>query len=186
MYAAWTVPPAPSSNDGQTVYLFPGMEDYSDVVTIIQPVLGWNADYPGAWGIASWNCCATGTVFEAAPAPVNSGDTIYGYMWPECGAGTYSCGLWAIDTVDNTTGGYSELANSSSQGQTFNWAFAGALEVYNIKHCSDYPTNHSITFYNVELFDYNEVNIANPSWTTVTSSGLSPSCNYGVGVNLHF
>jgi hypothetical protein len=186
MYAAWTVPPAPSSNDGQIVYLFPGMEDYSDVVTIIQPVLGWNADYPGGWGIASWNCCVNGTVNEAAPAPVNSGDTIRGYMWQECGAGTFSCGSWAILTEDTTAGNYSELVNSSSQGQTFNWAFAGALEVYNISQCSDYPTNHSITFYEVGLFDYNFNNIANPSWTSAASSGLSPSCNYGVGVNLHY
>jgi hypothetical protein len=43
LFANWTVPPAPSTNDGQTVYLFPGMEDYRDVVTIIQPVLGWNS-----------------------------------------------------------------------------------------------------------------------------------------------
>ncbi len=40
LYAYWSVPPAPSTNDGQTVHLFPGMEDYKDVVTIIRPVLG--------------------------------------------------------------------------------------------------------------------------------------------------
>ena len=57
LYGYWNVPPMPSTNHGQTVYLFPGMEDYKNVVTIIQPVLGWNADYSSAWSIASWNCC---------------------------------------------------------------------------------------------------------------------------------
>jgi hypothetical protein len=59
--ANWSVPPTPSSNDGQTLFYFPCLEDSNDVVTIIQPVLGWNADFPSAWGIASWNCCVSGT-----------------------------------------------------------------------------------------------------------------------------
>jgi hypothetical protein len=186
LYAYWTVPSAPSTDNGQTVFLFPGMEDYNDVVTIIQPVLGWNADYASAWGIASWNCCASGTVFEATPAPVKSGDTIAGYMWQTCGAGRVSCASWDILTEDRTSGRYSELLNTSSQGQTFNWAFAAALEVYNISQCGDYPSNHSISFYDLGLFDYNYAYIANPSWTADASAGLSPGCSYGVGVNLHY
>ena len=31
-YANWTVPPAPSKNDGQAVFLFPGLEDDKDFV----------------------------------------------------------------------------------------------------------------------------------------------------------
>jgi hypothetical protein len=180
MYAYWTVPPAPSANDGQTVYLFPGMEDYKDVVTIIQPVLGWNSDYASAWGIASWNCCASGTVFEAPPTPVNSGDTIVGYMIDTCSAGTLSCPSWDIVTFDVTSGNYSELLNTSSQGQTFNWAFAGALEVYNIAQCSDYPSNGRVSFYNVALFNDKFAQIKHPAWSvTNLSSGLTPQCGYG-------
>jgi hypothetical protein len=73
-------PPAPKTNDGQTVFFFPGMEDYLDSTTIIQPVSGWNADFASAWGIASWNYCSCGTVFEATPVRVNSGETIEGVM----------------------------------------------------------------------------------------------------------
>jgi hypothetical protein len=58
----------------------PGLEDYADVVTILQPVLGWNSDHANAWSIASWNCCVSGTVFEAAPTRVNMGDKIASYM----------------------------------------------------------------------------------------------------------
>jgi len=183
LYAYWSVPPAPSANDGQTVYLFPGMEDYQDVVTIIQPVLGWNSDYASAWGIASWNCCANGTVFEAPPTRVNSGDTILGYMFDTCAAGTLSCPTWDIVTWDLTSGNFSELINSSSQGQTFNWAFAGALEVYNIAQCGDYPSNGSIGFYNLGLFNDRFVKIPHPVWTvTNLSSGLTPQCSYGGSV----
>jgi len=180
MYAYWNVPPAPSTNDGQTVFLFPGMEDYNDIVTIIQPVLGWNSDYASAWGIASWNCCASGTVFEATPTPVKSGDVILGYMFDTCAVGTLSCPTWDIVTWDLTSGKYSELLNTSSQGQTFNWAFAGALEVYNIVQCGDYPSNGSISFYNLGLFGDRFVQNTNPNWSVTNwSSGLTPQCNYG-------
>jgi len=180
LYAYWTVPSAPSANDGQTIYLFPGMEDYKDVVTIIQPVLGWNSDYANAWGIASWNCCVSGTVFEAAPTRVNSGDTILGYMFDTCAAGTLSCPTWDIVTWDLTNGNFSELLNTSSFGQTFNWAFAGALEVYNVAQCGDYPSGGSTTFYNLGLYNKAFVKIANPAWKIVNlSSGLTPQCSYG-------
>lgn len=180
LYAYWNVPPAPSANNGQTVYLFPGLEDYKDIVTIIQPVLGWNSDYASAWGIASWNCCKSGTVFEAAPQRVNPGDTILGYMFDTCASGTLSCPTWDIVTYDITSGKYSELINTSSQGQTFNWAFAGALEVYNIAQCANYPSNGAISFYNVGLFNDSFALIPNPGWAVVNaSSGLTPQCGYG-------
>lgn len=180
MYGYWKVPPAPSKNDGQTVYLFPGMEDIKDVVTIIQPVLGWNSDYASAWGIASWNCCASGTVFEGTPARVNAGDTIFGIMYDTCKAGTLSCATWDIITEDLTNGNYSELLNTSSQGQTFNWAFGGALEVYNIAQCGDYPSNGSINFYGIGLYNDAFKQVSDPVWNiTNASSGLTPQCSYG-------
>ena len=104
MSADWTVPPTPTSNDGQTVYYFPGLQDINDVVTIIQPVLGWNADYASAWGIASWNCCESRTTYEAPPQRVSPGDTILGYMFETCVAGALSCGSWDIVTWDAQNG----------------------------------------------------------------------------------
>lgn len=178
--AEWTVPPAPSANNGQTVYLFPGLEDINDVVSIIQPVLGWNSDFASAWGIASWNCCVAGSVFEATPVRVNSGDTIWGGLWDTCVTGTLSCPTWDVRTVDLTTGNSSEMLNTSSHGQTFNWAFAGALEVYNIVQCSDYPSNGSISFHNLSLYnDYFNL-IPSPDWSVTNwSAGLTPQCGYG-------
>jgi sugar lactone lactonase YvrE len=186
--ANWIVPPAPTSNDGQVLYFFPGMEDYNAVDTIIQPVLAWNNDSSNTfaplnvWSIASWNCCYSGTTFESTPVTVSSGDTIFGTMTSTCSAGTLSCGLWNITTTDVTSVQSTTLPQSSSQGQTFNWAFPGVLEVYNISQCSDYPPNAAIDFYNVALYDDSFNQISNPGWVFNQAggySGLTPQCNYG-------
>ncbi len=185
LYAEWSVPPTPTSMDGQTLYYFPGLEDIKDVVTIIQPVLGWNSDYANSWGIASWNCCVSGTTYEAPPQPVSPGDTILGYMYTSCAKGTVSCAKWNIVTKDLQNGKTSTMLNTSSFGQTFNWAFGGVLEVYNIIQCSDYPSNgsywgsHSISFNELGLYDYNLNHIA-PAWSVNVTSGLTPQCSYAV------
>jgi hypothetical protein len=179
--ANWNVPASPANNDGQTVYLFPGLEDTNDVVTILQPVLAWNADFKNAWGIASWNCCVSGSVNESAPVQVNVLDVIYGSMVPTCEAGVESCATWDVATYDVTTNKSTSLTATSSDGQTFNWAIAGALEVYDLVQCGDYPGDGlGSSFYNVKLSNYKNAEIANPAWKVENvSSGLSPQCNYG-------
>jgi hypothetical protein len=189
--AEWSVPPTPPSNDGQTLFFFPGLEDSNDVVTIVQPVLGWNSDYKSAWGIASWNCCEKGTTYEATPQPVNSGDTILGYMYDTCAGGTLSCTSWDIVTWDLQNNKFSELYNTSNFKQTFNWAFGGVLEVYKIKQCSDYPNNpdgfnggtHTTSFNDILLYNYKEQFVPNPPWSiTNWANGLTPQCSYGASL----
>jgi len=178
--ATWTVPPAPTSNNGQTIYVFPGLEDIDDIVSIIQPVLGWNADFRSAWGIASWNCCPSGITVESAAVRVSSGNEIRGVMKDTCSAGTLACPTWNVVTKDVTTGHSTTLSNTPNEGQTFNWAFAGALEVYDVVECSDYPSNGSLTFSDVALYDDNFNRISSPGWSiTLWASGLTPQCGYG-------
>ncbi|HLW85462.1 MAG TPA: hypothetical protein VKR60_09635 [Candidatus Sulfotelmatobacter sp.] len=184
----WTVPPNPSSNDGQTLYFFNGLEQYSGDVTIIQPVLGWNSDYGSAWGIASWNCCPGGTTNEASPQPVNPGDQIEGYSFSTCKAGTKKCPTWNVVTLDDENGNFSQLSATPNEGQTFNWAFGGVLEVYNITQCSDYPAKEgsgysgAIGFHDHIVLNDSYVKIT-PAWTvTNVSGGLTPQCSYGGSV----
>lgn len=92
---------------------------------------------------------------ESTPAPVNPGDEIQGTIRGTCSVGTISYPTWNVTTSDETAGISTELVNTPSEGQTFNWAFAGVLGVYYIVQCSDYPSNGSVTFSNVELYDYN-------------------------------
>jgi hypothetical protein len=183
----WTVPPAPGSNDGQTLYYFNGLEQSKNDVSIIQPVLGWNSDYASEWGAASWNCCYGNGVWEATPVPVNSGDTILGYMFNNCSSGTKTCGSWDIITWDLSTDGFSQLTGSSNLGQTFNWAFGGVLEVYNIAQCSDYPDNpygwtgglHDISFNQIVLWN-DKLQSITPAWALSKDDKTgSPQCNYG-------
>jgi hypothetical protein len=185
IYGEWDVPPTPASNDGQTVFLFNGLEDINDVVTIIQPVLGWNSDYGSAWGIAAWNCCVNGSVNEATPAKVNPGDHLEGYVFMNCASGTKVCSSWDIVIVDVQNGSFSELLDTSNFGQQFNWGFGGVLEVYNIKQCTDYPSPDyagGIGFTNQSVLNASFVSLT-PNWkVTNAASGLTPQCNYGGSV----
>jgi hypothetical protein len=179
--ATWTVPPDPIYYDSQKVIFFPGLEDINDVVTILQPVLNWNNDFTEAWSIASWNCCVSGKANESSPVHVYKGDTILGTVKSTCSAGTLSCPTWNVTTLDQTLGKSTALNSTSSYGQTFNWAFAGALEVYYIASCYDYPpTQAQSQTFNVTLYDDNFNVISNPGWyINNRSSGLTPQCNYG-------
>jgi len=182
VYSEWDVPPNPTSNDGQVIYLFNGFEQYSKDVTIIQPVLGWNSDYASSWGIASWNCCKKGTTWEAPAASVNPGDHLEGYVFNNCSAGTTKCGSWDIVIVDEQNGNFSQMLDTSNYGQTFNWAFGGVLEVYYITQCTDYPPADylgGIGFYNQSVLNDNFDSIT-PAWTiSNVSGGLTPQCSYG-------
>jgi hypothetical protein len=178
--AQWDVPLSPPSNNSQTVYFFPGFEDYSYGTRIIQPVLGWNADFAGAWGIASWNYIS-GNAMESSPKGATPGDIIAGYLQATCSAGTQDCQTWNITTTDAVAEETTALSSSTAGGQNFNWAFGGVLEVYSISQCSDYPATTSLTFSYVSLYDYNFNLISNPGWVGQNlSSGLTPQCNYSV------
>jgi hypothetical protein len=188
VYSAWTVPPAPASNDGQTLYFFNGLEDINDVVSIIQPVLGWNGNGLSNWSIAAWNCCPSGTANEATPVSVNSGDQIEGYNFPQCSAGTKTCASWDVVALDDRNGSFSQLIGTPNEGQTFNWAFGGVMEIYNITQCSDYPASEAsgiggqLGFHDQLVWNDKNVKIT-PAWTVSNiSGGLTPQCNYGGSV----
>jgi hypothetical protein len=177
------VPPAPASFDGQTIYLFPGLQDWGNVKTILQPVLGWNSDFHNAWGIASWNCCVKGTLFKSPGERTASGHVIYGVIFDQCVAGTLQCGKWTINTRDLTSGAFSKLFNESNFGQIFNWGFANVVEVYNVARCSDYPSNGKIVAYNVRFYDPFFVQRGQTWFLWRLWPGLSPQCGYGGFLN---
>jgi len=185
IYSEWDVPPAPTSNDGQVVFFFNGLEQYSDDTTIIQPVLAWNNDYAAAWSIAAWNCCVNGNVNEAPPAPVESGDHLEGYVFNNCSAGTTECSSWDIVIIDQENGNYSQMIDTTNYGQKFNWGFGAVMEVYYITQCSDYPGPEEsgyaggISFYNQLVLNDEFVSVT-PAWKVFNiSNGLTPQCNYG-------
>ena len=165
------------------MYLFNGLEQRSGDVTIIQPVLGWNADYGSGWGIAELELlqerhCPRGH----AGASQSRRSSLRLYLQQ------LFCGNHEMLLVDHLFIGDLENGNTSvlvtsNFGQTFNWAFGGVLEVYYITQCSDYPpaTNylHGIGFYNQTVLNDEFVSIT-PAWGIHNvSSGLTPQCSYG-------
>lgn len=181
--ATWLVPSGPASDVGQVLYAFPGLEDYENIVSILQPVLGWNGFNDHAWTISSWNCCQGGNADHSVPQRVATGDLIVGTISGDCPAGQV-CSTWDIATVDRTNGRSTTLKRSSSYGQTFDWAFAGVVEVYGVAACDQYSSNGFVDFSKVSLLDVHKKRLSNVNWT---ASGLlqgnAPACNYGVTVS---
>lgn len=178
----WFVPSAPASDVGQVLYYFPGLEDYENIVSILQPVLGWNGFNDHAWTITSWNCCRGGNVDHSVPEPVATGDSIVGKIAGDCPAGQV-CSTWDIATIDKTNGRSSTLRKTSSYGQRFDWAFAGVVEVYGVGACDQYSSNGFVDFTQISLLDVEKKRIGKVHWA---ASGLlqngAPVCNYGVTV----
>jgi hypothetical protein len=191
--ATWIVPPDPATHSNQIIYLFPGMQDYHTGLkdlTILQPVLGWNVVYPAqginlpnVWSLSSWNCCVKGAVQHSPAITTAAGHTIFGVMvctHPDAPR----CGSFNVNTYDETAGTMTELRQTSSFGQYFNWAIAGALEVYNISQCSEYPggTKGSIEFYDLGLYD-NGLHPVTQGWVKEKvwiAQHDTPVCGYDV------
>ena len=77
----WTVPPAPSTSSGQTIFLFNGIQNST---MIYQPVLQWGSSAAGGgayWSVACWYADGQGgTAFHTNLVRVNSGDVLVGVM----------------------------------------------------------------------------------------------------------
>ena len=176
MVADWIVPSAPRSATGQILYYFPGLESAS-VVTILQPVLAWNGYNNNAWTMANWNCCKSGTVYTGNPINVRAGDQIHGAMNGTSCKKSTPCTAWSITSTDVTTG-QSTTFQTQSYNQVFTWYFGGVMEVYGVSSCAQFPTNGSITFTNVKVWDYSGKTLT-PTYGGQVSGG-APSCGYTV------
>lgn len=180
MVADWIVPSSPISSAGQTLYFFPGLEATPNVVTILQPVLGWNSYGNATWTMANWNCCKSGTVYTGNPITVRPGDQIHGAMVGTGCSRNAPCGSWAITSTDVTTN-QSTTLKTSSWSQLFNWYFGGVMEVYGVGACTQLPANGSITFTNVKVYDTSGA-IVTPAWRSSIASG-APRCGYVVNAS---
>jgi hypothetical protein len=182
LVAMWTVPPQPASDDGQTLFFFPGFQDINGAVngvyTILQPVLAWAG---GQWSIASWNCCITGVISKSPTVSVSPGDRIYGSITNTCAVGTLSCPTWNVLTLDMSTGYSTTLADAPSDGEIFNWAFGAVLEPYYIVSCDDYPPNGHLSFDQIKVFNQYLKPIPGENWLEVLDNTTNPPrCDYAV------
>jgi len=124
----WAVPPAPTTNHGQVIYLFNGMQDAGFSV-IVQPVLQWwGADPAGAsWRVASWYVEGSTAVAKSPDTAVSVGQVLVGGItWTN--PGTYLCGFRNIPNSALVVQSMPELT----------WVFQ-TLETYYCQAASDYP-----------------------------------------------
>ena len=92
----WTVPVAPATANGQTIYLFNGLQDATGT-HIVQPVLQWGPSPArgsiDAWGLSSfWVGGPDDPMFTTHWTPVAAGTVVTGRMTVEAQPnGLFSC-----------------------------------------------------------------------------------------------
>lgn len=158
--AEWSVPAPPPSNNGQTVFLFNGIQDTAP--SILQPVLQWGPSAAGTppigqWAVSNWYVTHEGHAFYTRLIAVAPSTLLKGMMSLVPGSNFEY--VSSFDGYDNalTTASVPELI----------WCNE-TLEAYGITACSDYPPNslangYGVEFSNVEVTTGN--GSANVQWT---------------------
>lgn len=159
----WVIPPAPTSNDGQEIYLFNGMQPDGGA-HILQPVLQWGADSAAGggayWAITNWYADGQGGTSIKKPAvQVNVGDVLQGVI---------TCTGSSTDSKGNTTYnytssfvGHSSLDCTVTDAPQLTWAYE-TLEAYGtqivgtnnfnpLTQASDYPNTLVTAMFEIEL-----------------------------------
>jgi hypothetical protein len=167
----WIVPAAPALSQGQTIYLFNGIQTSG---IILQPVLQWDFGGSNSWNMTSWICDSN--CYYSDPINVTVGDFLTGTTLFDPATGN-----WQIESDDNTNGNTTTLTVSSSAANgTSGEAWGGVLEVYSVGNCLGYPNTFSVPFFNTSL-------VANGN--TVTDPAFVPQiwrndgCGEGVDIN---
>ena len=111
-------------------------------------MLAWNGFGDHAWTIASWACPKDGNVFNSAPVNVTSGHKLTGTLTgASCSGGV--CANWTITTKDDNTARATAFA-ATADGEQMSWVFGGAMEIYGVDTCTEYPGSTSMGFTNIQ------------------------------------
>jgi hypothetical protein len=179
--ASWHVPPVPAATytSSQVYYTFPGIE----AAFISQPVLSYgfvpattgSPAYGGNfWSLASWHCSFPGSCAHGPPITVATGDSLLGRVY-ETNCLNGKC-IWTIVGTDVTKGTNSTFAIQDTFD--LNVAVGGALEVYNLTACNQFPS-HGAFFTGVALYDQNH-HLTSPVWGDTVRAVDNPNCGFAV------
>jgi len=176
----WTVPNGPGTADGQTIYMFNGLEP-SDGSFILQPVLAWDGWNDNRYTMTDWRCCVNGTALHDNPLTISAvGEQIEGYVEGfNCG-GSGVCSTWAVGySCSDGSGAFF----TDSQGKVLDWMFGGALEVYDVWECPalpfDQPSEQGVVFSNTFAQTTSGTYI-HPTWSHEFGQTTNPSCSFGI------
>jgi len=177
--STWTVPEAPTTDDGQLVYLFNALIP-ADGENILQPVLQWGVGAAGGgpyWAVASWYLVGD-EVYNTQLITVNVGDVLEGVMTltgsnVNANEYNYTC---EFTNIEGTT----IIATNSIE---LVWA-SETLEAYDIEAITDYPASSTV-FSNINIETLGGPN-PSTSWTTDnfdTADGIVATVDVGGTTN---
>jgi len=167
---SFTVPTAPTQQDGATVFIFFGLQSDNWVpienepsppssFDIIQPVLQFGPSSGGGgedWNVASWYVTLDDSYLVTPMVKVNAGDSIAGNM-TQTGPQTWFIGA----TMPNKAKANLSVTRPRLSSQP--WAY-NTLEAYSIDACADFPpTGASSVFTKLALTDAH--GSITPTWT---------------------
>lgn len=142
----WTVPPAPTTSSGQTIFLFNGIDPIDPSQAILQPVLQWGVSHAGGgayWSVASWYVLGSGQAFYTPLVQVNPGDVLVGVMTLTANSG----GLFSYESEFQGIAGTQLPVQNVAELVWCN----ETLEAYSITACSDYPSTDATPMRSIEL-----------------------------------
>lgn len=143
----WVVPPPPTTSNGQTVFLFPGIDPANYNNAILQPVLQWGVSHIGGgpyWTVSSWYVDnVNGGAHYSDLIGVNTGDTLVGTIsLTEISNGKFSY-LCQFENISGTAISVQNIDELTWCNET--------LEAYHITTVADYPNTNMTTMNNISL-----------------------------------
>jgi len=142
----WTVPAAPSTPEGQTIFLFNGIQNYGQNFGILQPVLQWGPSAAGGgqfWSIASWYVTSGGQAFHTNLINVSPGDNLIGVMTLTGQSGSLFNYTSEFQGISGTNLPVSNIAELLWCNET--------LEAYSVNQCSDYPNTNMTALTSINI-----------------------------------
>ena len=141
----WIVPPPPTMQSSQTVFLFNALEDAQNN-DLVQPVLQWGISHAGGgpyWAISNWYVDTTGHVSFSRLVQVQPGNILTGIISMNKQNGSvfsYVSSFLGYPELDMHVDGVTELI----------WA-SQTLEAYQIGDCSEYPNTPTTSMSSISI-----------------------------------
>jgi hypothetical protein len=144
----WVVPPAPSSDDGQTVYLFNGLQPSTGTTWILQPVLQWGPSAEGGgayWAIGNWYVPPPNlglTAQQTSLIQVNPGDELQGVMVLTAQSASdfsYVSKFIGHSSIDLTVTDIPVLDQAFETLECYGKTKDSTTNTYPLTSCADYP-----------------------------------------------
>ncbi|WP_046158642.1 hypothetical protein [Chromobacterium vaccinii] len=170
---SWEVPPEPTTQGQQTIFLFNGIDPMNVSSSILQPVLQWGRSGAGGgpfWSISSWYVAGDGHAYHTDLMRVDVGERLVGLISladSQDGTFSYVCEFEGVAGTRLPVQNVPELK----------WCNE-TLEAYNISQCSDYPATSKTTFSDISV--HTKTGPASVTWSNAT---IVSECGQAAVVN---